>query len=163
MLEKKASQLEHTIHSVTSQHKATRYLTLGTVVFLGGWALTLITLNPVKLFIIAGIFFSIVGNLSALTTLLKDVQRLAMLGKNLLRQPLEARIGIKRAGRQIVEAAYQDPKTQSDPHAFHFASVTQMGIEKTFGTRDEFEKTVEDFLEDKDNGSSSFLELQMRR
>ena len=148
-VEEKASKIEHGIHKLTSQHRVIRVLELGAIVLLGGFTLSYITLNPVKLFMVTGIFFSVVCNHSAMRTLLQDVQRIAKLGQNLLRQPLEARIGIKRSGKKVVEAAYQDPNIQGDPHSFHFASVTQMGVEKAFGKRDEFEKTVDEFIEDK--------------
>ncbi|WP_420422459.1 hypothetical protein [Simkania sp.] len=148
-VEEKASQAEHTIHKLTSLPRAIPYIGIGTMVLAGGFTLSFVTLNPVKLFLVAGIFFSIINNHSAMTTLLQDFQRVAKLGQNLLRQPLEARIAIKRWGKNVVDAAYQDPSSLKDPHAFHLTSVTQMGIEKAFGTREEFETTVDEFIQNK--------------
>ena len=148
-VEKKASQAEHIIHELTSLPRAIRYIGVGTIVLAGGFALSFVTLNPVKLFLIGGVFFSIIGNHSAMTTLLQDFQRIAKLGQNLLRQPLGARNAIKRWGKNLVDAAYQEPTSIKDPHTFHLTSLTQMGIEAAFGTRDEFEQTVDEFIQDK--------------
>jgi len=145
--EKKAYQIEHMINWLMKQHRLIRYAQLGTICVLGEFLLTRLTLHPVKIFMISGIFFSIISNVSAISTVVKDFQKCAHLGKSLLRQPLEACITIKQLGNNLVKTAYPQTEAIESPHSYHLASVVRIGCETAFGTKEDFQQKVDDIIE----------------
>lgn len=146
-LGKIAHNYESKIYHFTHLNGVLRTGIILSVTILAGAILTSITLNPVKIVMTSGLYYSIIHNHSAFTDLLKDFQKCAELGHRLLKKPLEARKGIQTLGEKVVNAAYPNAEIEKDPHAYHMKAGICLIAENAIGSRETFEEFVEETIE----------------